>query len=1046
MKSFFLLLSCITLFYSQSFAQTAIKPSGTGSDVDPYLIESLSNLYWVSTNSIEWNKHFLQTKDIDATECKTWKSGGWIPIGNDLVKFTGFYSGNKHFISNIYINNDTSANTGFFGEIENAEISRLRLLSVSIKGKNSTGSIAGYAYKSSISECGASGVVVGDMSVGGVVGICDNTGVSHCYSVCSVSGSSSVGGIAGSIYYNGAVVDSYAAGKVTGGNSGGLVGFIYLGHVYRNYWDVASTGQVIGYGYLNGLFEGNEGKTTAEMKMKSALPKLDFVDTVDNVISGIWTISPSVNNGYPTFALYEQILPVYSSLVTDFITATSAKIHLTVKEQGKSKVNSYGIYWSISNTNPDEHDNVIQLGTSLPSLKVDYGFNNLRPNTKYYIKAFLKNKEGVCLTQTSNFTTAILYDSIAPSLGIGTATDPYQIASLQNLLWLTLRNDVVSKHFIQTADIDASETKNWPGGGWIPIKGDGKTSFSGTYDGRGHTITGLTILNSPDYPYYLGLFANTYMATIKNIGLVDIKVSANSRSSSAGGLIGYSQETDVQNCFVTGAITKIDEKVGGLIGDGMYSNIKNCYAMVDVTGTSYVGGLIGWMGGGTTKNCYSTGLVLHDALKGAGLIGSGSGVTINNCFWDTLTSANSAGYSSISTGSIFGAAGKSTSEMQQIKTFTDSAWDFVGETINGTEDVWNINQSYNGGYPYLTWQKIGNISEIETKVSSAISAKSIVANGKLKSFGDIAPTEYGFCYNTTGNPDIKNGVLVKKQGIAVLGDFSLQIGELEQCRTYYMKAYAVNNFGVAYGSEVSFIVLDTVAPVVQWLHGDQLIATDPISKTTIIPDYSSLASVFDNCDLSELIITQAPSAGTEIAGNASVQITLTVTDAAGNKSVETFNATPKHSLSSQSLILEKGWNLISFHVEPSDLDIATLFKGTKISEIKTSNSFWKVGQPAYLNSLTKIELGVGYLVKADEPYTLVIYGTQTQTAIAIDSDVDGWQLINSTYGSDKPFSDLFNSTNCLYIKNFEGYWSPKDSQSNISNFEQGKAYYLKLKK
>jgi transcription termination factor NusB len=168
-----------------------------------------------------------------------------------------------------------------------------------------------------------------------------------------------------------------------------------------------------------------------------------------------------------------------------------------------------------------------------------------------------------------------------------------------------------------------------------------------------------------------------------------------------GGLIGYNNG-EVSTSYSAGSVYG-QEEVGGLIGfndDG--GKVSNCYSRGTVKGQNLVGGLIGLnKGGGRVSNCYSTGPVKGNKNFG-GLIGFNFG-TVSNSFWDIETSG-------LKTSA--GGTGKTTSEMKNVRTYTDvgwskgleSPWDFVGNPYDdkGNEDIWDINPNINDGYPYLT--------------------------------------------------------------------------------------------------------------------------------------------------------------------------------------------------------------------------------------------------------------------------------------------------------------------------------------------------------
>ena len=138
--------------------------------------------------------------------------------------------------------------------------------------------------------------------------------------------------------------------------------------------------------------------------------------------------------------------------------------------------------------------------------------------TKLWMLLFLLMGYGI----SSNAQTAT-----APS-GTGTSSDPYLIASLNNLYWIADQNnnvhtDFTGKYFKQTANINASTTSTWFSGlGWNPI-GNGSNAFYGSYDGQGYTISNLFISRSTDY---IGLFGYCSAGTIENLGATDVSNSA----------------------------------------------------------------------------------------------------------------------------------------------------------------------------------------------------------------------------------------------------------------------------------------------------------------------------------------------------------------------------------------------------------------------------------------------------------------------------------------------------------------------------------------
>ena len=209
-------------------------------------------------------------------------------------------------------------------------------------------------------------------------------------------------------------------------------------------------------------------------------------------------------------------------------------------------------------------------------------------------------------------------------------------------------------------------------------------------------------------------------------GLIGLNYSANSiRNCYAtgdvngkiilGGLIGENigqigkNYGTVRECYATGSIKGRDNsrEQGGLVGRNS-GVIINCYATGAVIGennSKTLGGLVGY-NGNTIIICYSTGEVKAGTNSGAlgGFVGANSG-GIGYCLWDKQTSGMQVGVGSGYRGYILG---KITAQMQTQSTFTnyygDSIyrWDFVGETANGTEDIWFVREGKE--YPKLWWQ------------------------------------------------------------------------------------------------------------------------------------------------------------------------------------------------------------------------------------------------------------------------------------------------------------------------------------------------------
>ncbi len=259
--------------------------------------------------------------------------------------------------------------------------------------------------------------------------------------------------------------------------------------------------------------------------------------------------------------------------------------------------------------------------------------------------------------------------------GTGEPNDPYQIATAEDLMLLGQTPEDYDKHFILTADIDLDP--NLPGRRVFGI-----SSFGGVFNGNGHTISRLRL------PLFGQLESG---AEVKDLGVVDVNIVG--AGTGVGALVGSNGEEFwdagggvISRCYSTGVVSG-EDVIGGLVGIN-YHNVTNCYSTTAVRGGYGVGGLVG-VNYGTVAQSYSIGEVNGDDHVG-GLVGNGQRET--GCFWDTQTSNQPTRVWSSGTG-------KTTAEMQDIQTYLSAGWDFVGETENGTSEIWRMPEG--GGYPVL---------------------------------------------------------------------------------------------------------------------------------------------------------------------------------------------------------------------------------------------------------------------------------------------------------------------------------------------------------
>ncbi len=196
--------------------------------------------------------------------------------------------------------------------------------------------------------------------------------------------------------------------------------------------------------------------------------------------------------------------------------------------------------------------------------------------------------------------------AVPPAFGDGSEDDPYQIATLENLYWIGTQETVPFPiYYLQTADIDASETSNWfDGAGWLPLSIAMviDLDFRGNYDGNGYVIDNLYI-NRPD-TNFVSLFGRTMNTQITNLGMTNVEITGNNLVGSIAGLVDLS--SSVSNCYASGTVSGMGTNIGGLVGTiDMYATMENCYSLCHVNGSIYIGGLIGsWYWNDSINNCY----------------------------------------------------------------------------------------------------------------------------------------------------------------------------------------------------------------------------------------------------------------------------------------------------------------------------------------------------------------------------------------------------------------------------------------------------------
>ena len=200
-------------------------------------------------------------------------------------------------------------------------------------------------------------------------------------------------------------------------------------------------------------------------------------------------------------------------------------------------------------------------------------------------------------------------------------------------------------------DINITLDKNidLTGKDWTPIGTDYDNSYKGTFDGGGHTITGLTFTTNDEYA---GLFGWLNRAgTVKNVVMEDVQITSNQiYGGSIGGVAGYSWGT-IENCSVSGSVSGT-VYVGGVVGAQIDGSITGCSSSATVKGMVDVGGVAGQTNSSATLTaCYATGNVIIEIdpvknISGGGLVGMNAGSSLLSCYatGNVTSTGSSTGY------------------------------------------------------------------------------------------------------------------------------------------------------------------------------------------------------------------------------------------------------------------------------------------------------------------------------------------------------------------------------------------------------------------
>ena len=654
-----------------------------------------------------------------------------------------------------------------------------------------------------IENCINKATVTGNYNTAGIVGYMSNSNgtVTSCVNTGNISGSNSVGGIVGQFYGKGTVAHCYNTGDITAAVSkaGGIVGYLYVSSSYykNTVASCYSTGKVSGnssaavvgsiyntsYSTLDKLFflEGEsrtdsnaESKTSDELK--ALAPKLGgaFIKN-----------SAGINDGYPifrwqipTYAVTFTVDPAdaevtidgqtgthsgsnwtfalpdgeYSYTVTAFgyeeqtgnVTVKGGAVHETVKLAAAEKHTvTFDITFDIAPADPNA---VVTVTWNGSAIEAEADGSYLLPDGEYTYtvkaKGYAKVSEPLTVSRAEVVSVTLTHSTAwdgttkAQPTGDGTQAAPYQIENGEHLAWLADKvnnaSTVSAIYAVLTDDIDLG------GCSFTPI-GKDFHEFSGSFDGQGHTISGLNVSGVND----AGFFGVAKAATIKNI-IVQGTVSGTDNAAGilakakttacsiencgneatvtstgyAGGILGtigtYGVSCSISGCYNTSPVTSTGSsssgRAAGIIGyDNGKTPVTDCYNTGNITASSgYAGGIrgVGSSMVGTITGCYNAGAVTGSSTSNTGAIAPGNSSVLDNCHYLNIVNDNNTN----------GATALTLAEMQSKLLDKDKL---------GTEN-WTSVRGVNNSLPVLKWQKVSAPTAKVTLVSDAAFVRSII--------------------------------------------------------------------------------------------------------------------------------------------------------------------------------------------------------------------------------------------------------------------------------------------------------------------------------
>ena len=536
-----------------------------------YEIYNQGQLRWFANqvnnqNRPNINARLMKDITMDGTE--------WTPIGTDTIPFTGTFEGDGHTISKLTCTDTNKDHVGLVGYAIDATIQNVTVQGATLNGRDHIGAVCGYLTGGTITNCHAVETVIGHKYCGGIVGyIMGNTNVTGCTNSGTVSGYSFLGGIVGQAH-RATVQRCFNSGAVTGNRSpiGGIVGQAITTTVQ----DCGNTGAVT-RADNSGDCGGIAGSTNSTSSIKNCY------NAYSTITYPICAFTPSDTTLLNCYYLADNP-------GTDPSAKTEAQFNsgeVAYLLQNGERTDTTTTVWGQTLTGGSQQAFPVLNGDKVyQTTPCTAGYSNTAQQTLDHNYT----EDGVC-SRCGAWQEATLNG------------DYYEIHNQGQLRWFA---DQVNNNGRTNINARLTASFAMDGTEWTPI-GEyfaGKR-FTGTFDGDGHTISGLTC-TKPDADH-VGLVGYAVGATIQN---VTVQKSSFNGDTYIGSVCGYIVGGKITGCTNSDTVNvRGYNYLGGIAAHADSTTVQRCFNSGTVTGNYPTGGIVGFANNATVQDCGNTGAV-----------------------------------------------------------------------------------------------------------------------------------------------------------------------------------------------------------------------------------------------------------------------------------------------------------------------------------------------------------------------------------------------------------------------------------------------------